>query len=532
MRTSGTVARVLGFGLLLGGVACSALSEDEPTGGSQDDALEAQFDKNNVISDEELSTSTMTVGDVQKFLEKTPYGTRSGLASFTEENKTAAQILHAEGARYKVSPIALLARLQLEQGLISKTQASTATTDIAFGCGCPDSPVCGPKYLGFANQAACAAGSLRRSMDKQANGGSTISGWKVGLAKKSQDGVEIVPKNTATAALYTYTPWVGESGGGKTGVGGTSLYFKVLKRFTDAYVIATSGGTVHSDASTPDTGKPNPVPAPDAAPPPPKDAGPVQDGGVCGCTNPAFPICDPSTKQCVNCLADTHCGNGNVCDTALTKCVECTAGKLDNCEASGKGGACLANKTCGCNTDSDCGSATSGRVCGAAKVCQAGCRGASGNRCPTGQVCSSTSSAIGTCGAGTDAGTPDASAADSAPPADDAGTEPPPPPPNPNDPNPPGVDPEEPEGPSATDPDLEGNATPATNTAPPPQRSEGSVGPTGGGAGPDNDLGRSGSSSSSGCSTSASGAGTSSALLLGGLGLAVLAGSRRRRRSA
>ncbi len=43
-----------------------------------------------------------------------------------------------------------------------------------------------------------------------------------------------VPKNAATATLYTYTPWVGESGGGKAGVGGTSLYFRVLERFADA----------------------------------------------------------------------------------------------------------------------------------------------------------------------------------------------------------------------------------------------------------------------------------------------------------
>lgn len=528
MRTSGTVARVLGFSLLLGGVACSALSEDDPAGGSQDDALEAQFDRNNVISDEELSASTMTVGDVQAFLEKTPYGTRSGLASFTEGDKTAAQILHAEGLRFKISPIALLARLQLEQGLISKGQASAGTTDVAFGCGCPDSSVCGPKYLGFANQTACAAGSLRRSMDKQESGGSTISGWKVGLAKKSQDGVEIVPKNTATAALYTYTPWVGESGGGKTGVGGTSLYFKVVKRFTDAYVIATSGGAVHSDASAPETGEP----AADASLPSAKDAGPVQDGGVCGCTNPAFPICEPSTKQCVGCLSDTQCGGDAVCDTSITKCVECTTGKLANCDAAGKGAACLTNKTCGCNTDADCGGATSGRVCGATKVCQAGCRGTSGSRCPAGQVCSSTSSAAGTCAAGVDAGASDASAPpDAALPEEDAGAEPPP---EPTEPGTPGTEPGEAEGPAPTDPDLEGHATPATNSAPPPQRSEGSVGPTGGGAGPDNDLGR-GSSSAGGCSTSSQAThsgGTSAGLLLGALGLAVLATSRRRQRSA
>ncbi len=506
-----TVSRILGLSLLLTGVACTALSEDDGSG-SQDDALEAQFNKNNVVSDAEFQSSTMTVAEVQRFLDKTPYGTKSALATYTENGSTAAQILHEQSLKYRISPLAMLARIQTEQGLISKTSAGKSVTDIAFGCGCPDSASCGPKYYGLENQAACAAGSLRRSIDRQTTG-TTISGWKRGTAKKTLDQVDIVPENAATAALYTYTPWVGESGGGKTGVGGTSLYFKVLKRFTDAHLIATTGSAT-GDASTPDTG---PVGKPDSATPV-RDAGPVKDGGPCGCTNPLFPICDTSTNQCVGCLQDSQCEGGDVCDTTLKKCVECTTGKTANCAAAGSGSACLANKTCGCNSDTDCGTATSGRVCATSKLCEAGCRGTGGNRCPAGQTCSSTTSAVGTCGAGaTDASVPDTSVPPPPPPAD-AGEEPPP------------VEPPtttEPEGPGEGDPDLEGRATPATNSAPPPQRNE-SVSDLSSGAGPDLDLGKK-PAASSGCNTGGM-TGSPTGALLGALGVLVLASRRREKR--
>ncbi|WP_080681908.1 DUF11 domain-containing protein [Sorangium cellulosum] len=50
-----------------------------------------------------------------------------------------------------------------------------------------------------------------------------------------------------------------------------------------------------------------------------------------------------------------------------------------------------------CRQDSDCGGPTSGSIC-VDHACVDGCRGADGNSCPSGQVCSSTDSAPGTCG--------------------------------------------------------------------------------------------------------------------------------------
>ncbi|WP_437590194.1 DUF3344 domain-containing protein [Sorangium sp. So ce1000] len=49
-----------------------------------------------------------------------------------------------------------------------------------------------------------------------------------------------------------------------------------------------------------------------------------------------------------------------------------------------------------CRQDSDCGGPTSGMIC-EQETCTEGCRGAEGNSCPSGEVCSSTDSTAGTC---------------------------------------------------------------------------------------------------------------------------------------
>ncbi|MBK6697494.1 MAG: hypothetical protein IPG50_35710 [Myxococcales bacterium] len=85
------------------------------------------------------------------------------------------------------------------------------------------------------------------------------------------------------------------------------------------------------------------------------------------------------------------------------------------------------DKAPACRADDDCGNATSGQICEGG-ACRAGCRGAAGNGCPSGLLCSSTSAVAGTCGpaapvvdASPVAPTPDAGAP--AAPADDGSLE-------------------------------------------------------------------------------------------------------------
>jgi MYXO-CTERM domain-containing protein len=303
-------ALVLGL-LSTGAVACSAPAP-EASGGTSSSVTQRAFDRNAVIDDTSMrDAEALTVADVQKFLDKTPWGTKSALAKYTENGKSAAQIMVDAAQSHGINPLEMLVRVQMEQGLVSKTTASTATIAIAFGCGCPHSPVCNDSYRGFANQAECAAGTMQRSMDKAVTSTGTVSGWARNKSKATEDGVTVLPKNAATAALYTYTPWVGEAGGGRTGVGGVSLHAQVWDRFAEsvsygAWAPATPATT--DNASDPDAGAADPTtddagavdPTPDPTPSTPdagastSDAGSHADAGPKGDKGKSGPPADGS----------------------------------------------------------------------------------------------------------------------------------------------------------------------------------------------------------------------------------------------
>lgn len=373
-RTFGLLALA---GVVAGVAACTQqTTEDSSTG----QAVEQAFDRNNVMTDAELlDPEAYSEQQIQRFFEQTPYGKKSALAELTVNGERASTILSKAAATYGVNPLELIVRLQMEQSLVAKTAADKKTLDVAFGCGCPHAPVCktNPEaYTGFDKQAECAARTLRASMDKLKSGGETVSGWKRMGAKSTEDGVSVTPQTNATAALYSYTPWVGEEGGGKTGVGGMALHHKIWIRFDQAI----RGETPNN--ATPDGGAEEPQT--DGGATPKADGGGAASAcGAAGCTNPNFPVCDSATNQCVGCLTDSSCsGKGQICDTRLKKCVECTTTNASKCSASGNGLACLSNQTCGCNSDDDCGG---GKTCSTTtKKCEAATQ-TDGGKGPTGE---------------------------------------------------------------------------------------------------------------------------------------------------
>lgn len=132
------------------------------------------------------------------------------------------------------------------------------------------------------------------------------------------------------------------------------------------------------------------------------------------CAGATKPVCN-GANTCAACASDNG-EAGDACPTAGApyckgdgSCGKCTADA--DCATRGGGrtfcdvqsGACSAS----CSTDSQCGNTTSGKVCdNGTKKCVNGCRGTGGNGCTAGQVCSSTTSAQGTCSAApVDAGT-------------------------------------------------------------------------------------------------------------------------------
>lgn len=230
--------------------ACQTVTE-EAIGGSSSRVTGTSFDKNSVLSDAALrDVSAMSTEDVQAFLEKTPWGHASILSAYEEDGKSAALIIHDAAKSYGINPLALLVRVQTEQSLVYKESASESSVFSAFGCGCPSTSTCSVQYQGFTKQADCAASTLSRSLDSALTSEGTASGWKKGVSKRTEDDILITPKNAATAALYTYTPWVGESGGGKQGVGGTSLYYDVWKRFAQAIGYSSPASKEVSDTTT------------------------------------------------------------------------------------------------------------------------------------------------------------------------------------------------------------------------------------------------------------------------------------------
>jgi hypothetical protein len=215
------------------------LDEGEDTALGEEELREPGFDRHRLLADTAfVDAGAMTEAEIQAFLDETPYGGRSVLATYRSNGRTAAKAIFEAAQTYDINPLLILTRAQLEMSLIGKAAASQFSLDYAFGCGCPDNQQCSTQWRGFDRQVDCMASHMRDYVDDLEAGGATIGGWKIGRAKKTLDGYTITPKNAATAALYTYTPHVGSAGSGNLG------HFKIWKKFAAhvGYVPEGPGG--------------------------------------------------------------------------------------------------------------------------------------------------------------------------------------------------------------------------------------------------------------------------------------------------
>ncbi len=167
---------------------------------------------------------------MQAFFEKSPYsGRRSFLADAVHDGVPVSTHIAEIAARHRINPLVLIVKLQVEASLVAVDKTPTKfLLDRAMGCGCLDGdPSCAAGQLGLVPQIECAGRLFRSYLDDLESRGQTVSGWKVGSPKKTSEGLSIRPANKATAALYTYTPWVLE------GKGGNWLYWNVFQRFSN-----------------------------------------------------------------------------------------------------------------------------------------------------------------------------------------------------------------------------------------------------------------------------------------------------------
>lgn len=192
--------------------------------------IPSTFGKNNTVSDEFFNYEGITGDEVQKFFEQSPYGNRSWLADYRINGKRASDAIVEVSQQNGINPIVMLGRMQTESSLIARTsQPSQSSLDKAMGCGCPDNAPCAPQFKGLVNQINCAADKLRDFYDASATNSGPSFYKRKGQAFTSSDRQTVVPENHATAANYTYTPWVIDPSTGNSG--GNKLVWQVTRLY-------------------------------------------------------------------------------------------------------------------------------------------------------------------------------------------------------------------------------------------------------------------------------------------------------------
>jgi len=187
------------------------------------------FDEDLIVADHHFTdTKAMTLEQIQAFLES-----RGKLGNYIDPatHLPAAFIIHNAAKDYGISPKILLVLLQKEQSLVEDPAPVQKQYDWATGYSCYNG-TCDDEYKGFSRQVK---GAARRFMigywPDLVETGCTFTNWCVGQSRLSQDNVWITPKNKATAALYTYNPYRGNSVMNGMKIGANYNFWKIWNRW-------------------------------------------------------------------------------------------------------------------------------------------------------------------------------------------------------------------------------------------------------------------------------------------------------------
>lgn len=178
-----------------------------------------KFEPNHILHDRYLQAASPF--DTQGFLEEL----ESELADVALDGEPVSALLERVAAQQKIDVRVLLAKLQVEQGLLTTTNLTDDKLDWAMGYGLTDEERF-EEFKGFATQLEMAARALTGYL-KEDHPFSVVG--QIGQPMNVRDGL-VVPQNLATAALYRYTPWIGSSTGGDASSSanlGNALFFRV-----------------------------------------------------------------------------------------------------------------------------------------------------------------------------------------------------------------------------------------------------------------------------------------------------------------
>ena len=227
--------RLAAVALVLVGAILGATIQSEPAGAAEVNYLmpvyAADFRAENLISDANFYSGTALAesGVLLLLNNKVPACDAGGvcLADFTEttpmrpgdamceeypggSNQSASRIIAQVGAACGISQKVLLALIQKESNLVTATAPSAGMYDRATGYGCPDGTSCEPRFAGFFNQVYGAAWQFKNYLitpaERFAVGQPTEIDFSPDAALNCGSAAVTI-QNTATAALYRYTPF-------------------------------------------------------------------------------------------------------------------------------------------------------------------------------------------------------------------------------------------------------------------------------------------------------------------------------------
>ena len=131
------------------------------------------------------------------------------LKDFSENGKSAAQIIWEAGQYHGINPQVIIATLQKETSIVTDTWAAPWQYQRAMGYACPDTAACDAQYYGFTNQVHTAAWQFKRytlypdSYNFKSGVTRNIQ-WSTNINCGSSP---VYIETQGTAALYNYTPY-------------------------------------------------------------------------------------------------------------------------------------------------------------------------------------------------------------------------------------------------------------------------------------------------------------------------------------
>src|SRR5262245_46313255 len=172
------------------------------------------------LTDEELGDyNALNIGEIRSVLATHNSYFKGPIADVDGVVFDPPVVIAEAAQRYRINPKVILTTLEKEhEGITTTSRPSDGALRFLMGCLDPST----------AREQLMCTGERFRAYDSQIlKHGATVSGWQVGVPKRTLDGVVVTPANRAVAGQFTYTPYAGAQwGGNEPQWGGVYLYFK------------------------------------------------------------------------------------------------------------------------------------------------------------------------------------------------------------------------------------------------------------------------------------------------------------------